>query len=63
MAIVVASTQAVRGAFPQGKPALPGSTFRDHTHVQVALRDNACIKGWFLPIGAALEIDEPLTHS
>jgi hypothetical protein len=46
--------QAVRGAFPQGKAALPGSTFLDHTHVQLALRDNACIKGWFLPVGAAL---------
>lgn len=46
--------QAVRGAFSQGKAALPGSTFLDHTHVQIALRDNACVKGWFLPVGAAL---------
>lgn len=40
--------QAVRGAFYQGKEVAPKSGFRAGTHVQIALRDNNCVEGWFL---------------
>jgi hypothetical protein len=44
--------QAVRGAFRQGQEIAPGSGFHRDSHVQIALRDFTCIKGWFLPLGA-----------
>jgi hypothetical protein len=46
--------QAVRGAFHQGPQIAPGSGFHRSTHVQIALRDNSCVEGWFLPKGAQL---------
>ncbi len=47
--------QAVRAAFYQGQPlAKSSSEFREQTHMQIALRDNACVVGWFLPSGAKL---------
>jgi len=45
---------AVRGAFPQGAPIADNSGFRQHTHIQIAVRNNDCILGWFLPEGAKL---------
>jgi len=45
---------AVRGAFPQGPPVADNSGFREHTHIQIAVRNNDCILGWFLPEGANL---------
>lgn len=46
--------QAVRAAFHQGERLAPSSGFYSNTHVQIALRDNACVIGWFLPRGSAL---------
>jgi hypothetical protein len=41
--------QTVRGAFEEGDEAFPGSMLRTQTHIQVAVRDAACILGVFLP--------------
>jgi hypothetical protein len=49
---------AVRGAFPQGPEVATRSGFRTRTHVQIAVRNNACVVGWFLPKGAELLDDE-----
>ena len=46
--------QAVRGAFRQGPEIAPSSGFHRDSHVQIALRDFTCIKGWFLPEGEKL---------
>ncbi len=40
--------QAVRGAFRQGVEIAPSSGFHRDSHVQIALRDFSCIRGWFL---------------
>jgi len=48
------SFQAVRGAFYQGAEVAPKSGFRVGTHVQIALRDNSCVEGWFLARGDKL---------
>ncbi|WP_233237240.1 hypothetical protein [Bordetella sp. LUAb4] len=45
------AVQAVRGAFHQGKELAPRSGFRHNSHIQIAVRDPACIVGWFLPPG------------
>jgi hypothetical protein len=46
--------QAVRGAFHQGPEIAHLSGFHKSTHVQIALRDDHCVEGWFLPRGAQL---------
>lgn len=46
--------QAVRGAFQQGQKLSDGSGFHKNTHIQIALRDNSCVLGWFLPPGVEL---------
>jgi len=46
--------QAVRAAFHQGEKVAPTSGFHANTHIQISLRDNNCILGWFLPMGAKL---------
>jgi len=43
---------AVRGPFPQGNPVAPSSSIRSGTHVQIALRNSACVLGYFAPIEA-----------
>lgn len=48
------SFQAVRAAFHQGQKVAPTSGFHASTHIQIAVRDNNCIVGWFLPPGAEL---------
>lgn len=48
------SFQAVRAAFHQGEKVAPTSGFHANTHIQISLRENACIIGWFLPAGAEL---------
>ncbi len=35
--------QTVRGGFPEGEPVFPGSKILRETHLQVAVRDEACI--------------------
>lgn len=41
--------EMVRGAFQQGDPLATSSAFHDDTHVQLAVRNEDCIVGWFLP--------------
>lgn len=37
----------VRGLFVEGEPAYPGAGFRTKTHIQICVRNAACIKGVF----------------
>jgi len=39
----------VRGAFLEGDAVYPGAGFSRETHIQVAVRNSACILGVFLP--------------
>jgi len=39
----------VRGMFTEGGTLFPGSGFRKRSHVQIAVRNDQCIKGLFLP--------------
>ncbi len=39
--------ESVRGLFTEGGPLFPGSGFMKKTHVQVAVRSEECIKGYF----------------
>jgi hypothetical protein len=41
----------VRGVFPEGGEAYPGSKILMKTHVQVAVRNPDCILGYFRPTG------------
>ena len=41
--------QTVRGAFWEGGAAFPGSAVQKKSHIQVAVRDRACIVGYFRP--------------
>ena len=40
---------SVRGAFEEGAPAFSGACVREKTHIQIAVRDPACIVGYFRP--------------
>ena len=42
--------QTVRGPFLEGRPAFPGSQILRESHVQIAVRDRACILGVFRPV-------------
>jgi len=46
--------QMVRGAFRQGPELALHSGFHKDSHIQLAVRDRACIVGWFLPSGDQL---------
>jgi len=39
----------VRGAFLEGEPVYPGAGFSRESHIQIAVRNSACILGVFLP--------------
>jgi hypothetical protein len=41
--------QTVRGVFQEGIPAYPGSGILKKSHIQVVVRDNEVILGYFLP--------------
>jgi hypothetical protein len=41
--------QTVRGMFQEGGEAFPGSSIHAKSHIQVAVRDPACILGYFKP--------------
>lgn len=41
--------QTVRCPFLEGDPAFPGSRIRRESHIQIAVRDRACILGVFRP--------------
>lgn len=40
---------SVRGLFQEGEPIFPTSGIRLRSHIQIAVRDPACIVGYFLP--------------
>ncbi len=40
---------SVRGVFQEGVAAFPGSGVRLRSHIQIAIRHQACILGYFLP--------------
>ena len=40
---------SVRGLFPEGKPVFKGSSIMAKTHIQIAVRNRACIIGYFRP--------------
>lgn len=58
--IANAPYQAARGAFEQGKLIADGSSIHSDTHIQIAVRDLRCIKGWFLVPGDTLLADADL---
>ena len=41
--------QTVRGVFVEGKPAYPDAGIRLKSHIQIAVRDQRCIIGFFRP--------------
>jgi len=45
----VESFDTVRAMFTEGGELYPGSGFQKLTHVQIAVRNNECIRGLFLP--------------
>lgn len=47
----LASYETVRSPFLEGKPLYANTFFRLKTHIQIAVRDPSCIKGYFLPRG------------
>ena len=53
--------QTVRGVFVEGEPAYDGAGIYTRTHVQIAVRDRACILGYFLPT-FFFEEDEEADH-
>lgn len=44
---------SVRAAFPEGGKLYPGAGFTRRSHIQIAVRNRACIKGYFKPIPQA----------
>jgi len=40
---------SVRALFPEGGPLFPGSSFLDRTHIQLAVRRETSIIGYFRP--------------
>jgi hypothetical protein len=40
---------SVRGIFEEGQPAFPGSKIHTKSHIQIAIRNPACIVGFFSP--------------
>ena len=43
----------VRSAFIEGDELYPGGTFREKNHIQVCVRNAACIKGYFWPVAGS----------
>ncbi len=44
--------QSVRAAFIEGEPIYQTAGFHRQTHIQICVRDPACIKGYFRPMPA-----------
>jgi hypothetical protein len=44
---------SIRAPFLEGAPIYEGAGFRSHTHIQICVRDVACIKGYFRPLAIA----------
>ena len=51
-----AALQTVRAAFFEGQPLYHGAHFADKSHIQIAVRDPACILGYFCPRDATGEV-------
>jgi hypothetical protein len=47
---VLPQYQTVRAAFREGNPLYPDAGFHEKTHIQIAVRDLSCIKGYFRPL-------------
>lgn len=45
----LAPYQTVRAPFPEGGPLYPGAEITAQNHIQIAVRHNSCIRGYFLP--------------
>ncbi|MCF8199759.1 MAG: hypothetical protein K9J42_13400 [Sulfuritalea sp.] len=41
---------SVRAMFPEGDSLYPDAGFQDKSHIQLCIRNKACIKGYFRPI-------------
>lgn len=41
--------QTVRAGFLEGEELYPNTAFKSKNHIQIAVRDNSCIKGYFVP--------------
>lgn len=41
--------QTVRAGFVEGAPLYPGTMITEKNHIQIAVRDTSCIKGYFIP--------------
>lgn len=39
----------VRGAFQEGAPVFKGTHITEKNHIQICVRNQECIKGYFLP--------------
>ena len=46
----LAPYQTVRAAFREGNVLYPDAGFHEKTHIQIAVRDLSCIKGYFRPL-------------
>jgi len=44
------SFDSARAAFVEGNPAYPAAGFYEKTHIQLCVRNPACIKGYFRPL-------------
>ncbi len=55
---LIASTDkgfdTVRGLFVEGEPVYEGAEIYEKTHAEIAVRNAACIRGLFLPLGHQL---------
>ena len=51
----------VRGLFPEGDEIYAGARFHERTHTQIAVRNDACIKGFFLPRGEPSSLTSPVS--
>ena len=41
---------SVRGPFLEGEPVYADAGFRSENHIQLCVRNTACIKGYFRPL-------------
>ncbi len=49
----------VRGCFREGDPVYPGASIHAESHIQIAVRNPACILGVFRPVGSKKGNIEP----
>ena len=45
----VEAFDSVRGVFFEGNDLYPNAGFKEKNHIQIAIRNPNCIKGYFLP--------------